>query len=63
MVIPGDKISCVIVTDKDNDIKKTEEIVNDGTERELYIEAKCNTLQDPKRFQDFLYQKLKNNKH
>ena len=42
---------------------KIEEMINNDMRKGVYFETEDNTLLERKRFQDFLYQNVKNNEH
>ena len=52
VIIPGDKDSSVVKMDKNNYIKKTQEMTDKGTQDEVNAKTEDNTLQDLKCFQD-----------
>ena len=62
VVIPDDKDSCVLVMDKHDYVRKMENMINEGTQNNVYKETNDNTLKDHKRFQDFLYRNFKKHK-
>ena len=52
VTIPGDKDSSVVKMDKNNYIKKTQEMTDKGIQDEVNAKTEDNTLQDLKCFQD-----------
>ena len=55
VVIPGDKDSALVIMDKNDYVKKIQEMIDKGIQGGVYARTEDNTLQNLKRFQDFLY--------
>ena len=53
-VIPGDKDSAIVIIDKNDYVKKMQKMIDKGIQEGVYAKTENNTLQDLKRFQDFL---------
>ena len=52
VIIPGDKDSSVVIMDKNNYVKKTQEMTDKGIQDDVNAKTEDNTLQDLKCFQD-----------
>ena len=55
VIILGDKDSRVVIMDKSDYIQKLEDMIEEGISKGTYEGMNDTTLQDLKRFQDFLY--------
>ena len=55
VVLAADKESCTVILNKDDYIKKVNDIIEDGIKQIKYIETTDDTCNELKRFQDFLY--------
>ena len=55
VVIPGDKDSAIVIMDKNDYVKKMQEMIDKWIPERVYVKTEDNTLQDLKQFQDFLY--------
>ena len=54
-VIPGDKDSAIVIMNKNDYVKKMQEMIDKWIPERVYAKTEDNTLQDLKQFQDFLY--------
>ena len=59
-IIPGDKESCVIILKRDDYVEKIQGMVNDGMKEGVYKDATDTTIEDLKKFKNFLYRNFKN---
>ena len=58
VVIPGDKDSAIVIMDKNDYVKKVQEMIDKGIQDGVYAKTEDSTLQDLNRFQDFLYRNV-----
>ena len=63
VILKGDKDSSIVIMNKSDYINKLEEMITEGIEKGVYEISEDNTLQDLKRFQDFLYRNFKTYEH
>ena len=59
VVLPGDKDSCVVITQRDDYDMKLQNIIDDGIRKGIYSPTIDTTLSDLKKFQDFLCRSFK----
>ena len=59
-VLSGDKVSCVIIINKQDNIQKLEDMLNEGIKRGKYERSTDTTKQDLKTFQSFLHRNFTN---
>ena len=63
VILKGDKDSSIAIMNKADYIKKMETMIEEGIKNGTYAEAGNTTMQDFKRFQDFLRQNFKKCEH
>ena len=63
VVLAADKESCTVILNKDDYIKKANDIIEDGIKQMKYIETTDDTCNELKRFQDFLYRHFYKHEH
>ena len=63
VILKGDKDSSIVIMNKADYINKMETMIEDGIENGTYAESGDTTMQDLKRFQDFLRRNFKKYEH
>ena len=58
VILKGNKDSSIALMNRSDYIEKIEVIIDDGIRKGIYEVTTDSTLQDLKRFQDFLYRNL-----
>ena len=63
VVLAAGKESCTVILNKDDYIKKVNDIIEDGIKQMKYIETTDDTYNELKRFQDILYRHFNKHEH
>ena len=58
-VLSGDKDSSIVIMQKDDYNKKLQHMIDEGIRKGIYIPTEDNTLNDLRKFQDFLQRNFK----
>ena len=63
IILRGDKDSRVVIMNRSDYIVNLEGMIEEGVKKSTYIKTEATTLQDLKKFQDFLYRNFNIYKH
>ena len=62
-MLAADEVSCTVILNKDDYIKKVNDVIKDGIKQKKYVENTDYTCNELKHSQDFLYRHFYKRKH